>query len=226
MKRTVIALICFLPLSVWALSKDSLKAVTMVAYEQSWSDSEGTIALQNNTQEVIRQVKFRLTYLDMNNRQLDYETFSVNVEVEPGMTKKVNIAAYERERHYHYYKTPNRLDQPRFKVNYELKDYNWYKRETKDEDVSISDNGMVHKKKALSSFEEPSLYESPIRIFFMLAVLAFVFSFFYLVGKMARNRGRNVPAWVILSFFVTPFWAIILLLLIGHSHDYYRNDPF
>lgn len=52
MRRTVIAFICFLPLSVWALSKDSLKAVTMAAYEQSWLDSEGTIALQNNTQEV------------------------------------------------------------------------------------------------------------------------------------------------------------------------------
>lgn len=55
----------FLTLSVLAISKDSLHAVTMVSYEQRSTDDEGTLALRNNTGEDIKDVSFRIEYLDM-----------------------------------------------------------------------------------------------------------------------------------------------------------------
>ena len=55
----------FLTLSVLAISKDSLHAVTMVSYEQRSTDNEGTLALRNNTGEDIKDVSFRIEYLEM-----------------------------------------------------------------------------------------------------------------------------------------------------------------
>lgn len=85
-------------LSLSATSKDTLNAVTMVSYEQRWLDLEGTLALKNNTNEDIHNVTYRITYLDMKGNALDYEVFSSNIEIAPGMTRKVNIPAYEHDR--------------------------------------------------------------------------------------------------------------------------------
>ena len=48
----------FLTLSVLAIS-------TMVSYEQRSTDNEGTLALRNNTGEDIKDVSFRIEYLEM-----------------------------------------------------------------------------------------------------------------------------------------------------------------
>lgn len=68
MKKHRIFMLLFgllMAVSSFALSKDSLRAVTMVSYEQGWQDSEGTLALKNNTSKAISNVTFRITYLDM-----------------------------------------------------------------------------------------------------------------------------------------------------------------
>ena len=65
-------------LSISATSKDTLNAVTMVSYEQGWLDRHGTLALKNNTQTDIHNVTYRITYLDMQGRALDYEEFSAH----------------------------------------------------------------------------------------------------------------------------------------------------
>ena len=88
-----------------ALPKGKVDAVTMESYEQNWDDNVGTIALKNNTNQDIYNVTFQLTYLDMSGKQLDYEEFSQNVNIAPGMTKKINITAYESSRDYSYYKS-------------------------------------------------------------------------------------------------------------------------
>ena len=63
---------CLLSLTMLAADKGN-QAVSMVSYEQRWLDSEGTIALRNNTATDIHNVKFIITYLDMSGEQLDYE---------------------------------------------------------------------------------------------------------------------------------------------------------
>lgn len=52
----LIVLVLLLSLPSFAISKDSLNAVTIVSYEQRWLDSEGTLALKNNTKDVIHNI--------------------------------------------------------------------------------------------------------------------------------------------------------------------------
>lgn len=67
MKKRLFTLLTglFVMLQTFAAPIDSTKAVTMVSYEQSWIDSNGTLVLKNNTSEEIRNVTFLITYLDM-----------------------------------------------------------------------------------------------------------------------------------------------------------------
>ena len=105
-RRLTIALLSIL-LSVVALAanKDFEKDITMVSYEQGWLDSEGTLALKNNSSEELKNVVFLITYLDMSGNEQDYEEFTRRVIIAPGMTKKLDIPAYEHDRWYHYYKS-------------------------------------------------------------------------------------------------------------------------
>ena len=140
-KRFVIALLSiFLAITAYAGDKDLEKDITMVSYEQGWLDSEGTLALKNNSSEEVKNVVFLITYLDMSGNELDYEEFSRRVSIAPGMTKKVDIPAYEHDRNYHYFKSENMPGgSPSFKIKFQLKDYN-IEEEVAEE--SIDDNPL------------------------------------------------------------------------------------
>ena len=73
MKRFHLFLITILAsLSMLANGKDDgNNAVTLVSYEQNWSDLYGTLALKNNTSETIHSVSFKITYLDMKDTPID-----------------------------------------------------------------------------------------------------------------------------------------------------------
>ena len=102
MRKLLTILMLTISLSMSATSKDTLNAVSMISYEQGWLDNEGTLALKNNTNEDISNVTYRITYLDMKGNPLDYEEYTSEIDVSPGMTKKVNVPAYEHERNYSY----------------------------------------------------------------------------------------------------------------------------
>jgi len=36
---------------------------------------------------------------------------------------------------------------------------------------------------------------------------------------MARKRGRSVLGWVLLFWFLSPIWGVILLLIVGDSQE-------
>ena len=114
----------FLVLASFAANKDLDKDITMVSYEQTWRDRQGTLSLKNNTTEEIQNVVFLITYLDMSGNELDYEEFSKRVDIAPGMTRKLDITAYEHGRNYHYYKSEGLYDNTSFKIKFKLKDYN------------------------------------------------------------------------------------------------------
>lgn len=121
MKKLILLFILILGFSLSALAD---VAVTMVSYEQRWLDSEGTLALRNNSNEDIKDVQFRITYLDMSNNPMDYEDYSRRVTIAPGMVRKVDIPAYEHDRFYHYYRTPQPLGNPTFKIRFKLLSHN------------------------------------------------------------------------------------------------------
>ena len=210
-KKTLTALIClFMSISLFAASKSAETDISMVSYEQSWLDSEGTLALKNNTKENIHNIKFLIVYQDMSGKQLHYEEFSKKVSIAPGMTRKINIKAYEHERYYHYYKSENSPGgSPAFKIEFKLLDYNTaspQKREYPlDSDTEAETDEIFYSLL-------PFLY-----IIFVLLTIGICIGSYVLVAVMAKKRKREAAVWILLSFFATPILIIIILLCIGDA---------
>lgn len=194
-----IAIICF------ASGKVNPNAITMEAYEQGWLDDNGTIALKNNTDEVIHNVTFQITYLNMSGKALDYETYTKNVEIKPGLTKQIDIPAYQSGRQYSYYRSDSSsVDPHRFKIKYELKGYN--DKYTKNATALLSGEDI-----------------SPVMIIAVFAIailsLGIYIGLCVLVAYMAKSRHQSQVLWLIVALFTTPILAIIVLLCIGKSYD-------
>ena len=224
MKRifiTILSLIFF----VYSFAQVTGTEVSMVSYEQGWLDSRGTLALKNNTSENIHNVTFQITYLDMSGNALDYEEFYKEVEIAPGMTKKIDIPAYEHSRDYHYYKSENRPSgSPAFKINFELKDFN--KVETVEEADGVeSDYSISSYKDSSKKDDEPSAEMILLGLAIILIILGFVVGMYVLVAVMAQKRKRNVVIWILLSIVTTPFLMAIILLVIGDA-DKDHNDSY
>lgn len=222
-KRLSIALLSiFISVVAFAANKDLEKDITMVAYEQSWLDDEGTLALKNNLNDEVNNVVFLITYLDMAGNELDYEVFSKNVNIAPGMTKKLNIPAYEHHRSYYYYKSKGSYSDESnksFKIKFQLKDYKVGKNVVEE---SVDDN-------SLNSYD----YDNPsgngggiltitvlVGIYFFIGITA---GLYVLVAAMAQKRNRNVCAWVFMSIILTPLLMIIILMVIGKNENYIDN---
>ncbi len=219
-KRFVIALLSiFLALTAYAVDKDLEKDITMVSYEQGWLDSEGTLALKNNSSEEVKNVVFLITYLDMSGNELDYKEFSRRVSIAPGMTKKVDIPAYEHDRNYHYFKSENMPGgSPSFKIKFQLKDYN-IEEEVAEE--SIDDNPL-----STYGYDRSSENEGLYMIIAIVGLLFFIgitIGLYVLVAVMAQKRNRSVVVWVLLSLIATPLLMIIILLAIGKNENYIEN---
>lgn len=215
MRKLLTIIMLTIALSMSATSKDTLNAVSMVSYEQRWLDSEGTLALKNNTDEDIFNVTFRITYLDMKGKPLDYEEYTSEIDVAPGMTKKVNIPAYERERKYSYYSSEADYVHPhRFKIKFEVTAYN----------TSDKENGLQNAGSSPASDVPYNNFDMvfKIAILLLLAFGAYV-GMYVLVAVMANRRNRNAALWVLVSIFATPLLAIILLLCLGKQYNPYDD---
>lgn len=205
---TLLFLLCSISVFANANNKD---AVTMENFEQRWLDHESTIALKNNTNETIHNVSYRITYLDMNGKALDYADYTSTIDIEPGMVKKTDIPAYEHERFYQYYKNAEKYnDHPKFKVSFEINDYNFKDSQKEDEEEVAYGRG-----ECLS----PLVIIIPV-ILIGIFIFAIGIGLYVLTGIMAKRRHRNVALWVIISILTTPILTIIILLCVGDSDEY------
>lgn len=205
MKRFIISLLSLI-ICLVSFAQNETPAVSMVSYEQTWIDHKGTLALKNNTEETVHNIAFMITYLDMNNNPVDYKEFTYNIEIEPGMTKKLDIPAYEDERDYHYYKTPDEYGHPAFKIRYDLKGYNLVQ-EDKDEYYETSSSTGI---------------DTKLVIFFLVLILfalGIVIGSFVLVAVVAQKNRRNVVIWLLLSMISSPVLILIILLVIGKNKN-------
>lgn len=203
MKKQLLYLV-FLLFSTYP-SNAAPEAISMVSYEQSWLDNKGTLALKNNTTEEIHNITFIIEYLDMTDTPMDYEEYFRQVNIAPGMTRKVNIPAYEHDRNYHYYKTKDNFGHPAFKITYKLKTYNT---------STISKTDVPSLNRNTDANEALSII---IAIIVCLMFLAAYIGFYVLVCIMAKHRNRNPAIWLLLSFVTTPFLIAIILLAIGSA---------
>ena len=221
-RRFALALLgIFMAVVSFAANKDLEKDITMVSYEQGWLDSEGTLALKNNSSEEVKNVVFLITYLDMSGNELDYEEFTRRVIIAPGMTKKLDIPAYEHGRWYHYYKSEGAAGKANtsFKIKFQLKDYNVEEEVVRE---SIDDNPFSTYDYDRSSGNE-GLYII-IAIVGVLFVIGITVGLYVLVAVMAQKRNRSVVVWVLLSLLATPLLMIIILLAIGKNENYIENQ--
>jgi len=222
MKKILLVIFTLFSLSVFA-QKDLEKDITMESYEQSWIDSKGTLALKNNTNEEIKNVVFLITYLDMSGKELDYEEFAKSISIAPGMTKKLDVPAYEHGRNYHYYKSENMPGgSPSFKIKFQLKDYNV-------EDAASEEIDAVDDLESDNDFDDINGNKyGGLFIVLMILIILFVIGItvglYILVAVMAKNRHRSVVAWLLLSFFASPLLIIIILLVIGNNDDDIINN--
>lgn len=59
-----------------------------------------------------------------------------------------------------------------------------------------------------------------ILIGIVVAWLVFIFIF---VAESAANKGRSTTGWCVLSLFLSPVVVLILLHVIGETHEFYRE---
>lgn len=201
---------------VSSATKDPIHPITMVSYEQGWLDDNGTLALKNNTVYDVQNVSFRITYLSMSGTPLDYKDFTKKVSIAPGMTKKINIPAYERERRYSYYTSEASMSSPhRFKIKFTVIDY------------KVGDNTSaptaVSQEESHHDYTENPTDDYPLGLgidsFYMLLPLFLAFpmllsilvALYVIVVVMAWKRDKNPIKYVILSMFVTPLVVILII---------------
>lgn len=216
----------FMVVMSFAANKNLDKDITMVSYEQSWRDSHGTLALKNNTSEKIQNVVFLVTYLDMSGKELDYEEFFRKVDIAPGMTRKVDISAYEQGRQYHYYKSEGLYDNTSFKIKFKLKDYNV--EEDEDDNAnegtveSIDDNPFSTYDYNRSRGNDG--IDVIVGILALLLLMGLTVGLYVLVAVMAMKRNRSAVVWILLSILATPLLMVIILLVIGKNENYIENN--
>ncbi len=210
----------YIVISAFAATKDLANDISMVSYEQSWLDSKGTLALKNNTNEEIHDVVFQIVYLDMSGNPIDYEDFTKEISIAPGMTRKLDIPAYEHSRYYHYFKSENMPGgSPAFKIKFQLKDYNVKNDPIEKVNNINSDNNQNNVKEQININEISKI--NIIILFVAVLVMSGICVFMYiLVAVMAQKRNRSVVIWVFLSLIATPLLMILILLVIGKNEDY------
>lgn len=214
MKKYLISLLLFLAFSSYISAKNDLEAVSMISYEQRWLDDEGTLALKNNTKENIHNISFIIKYQDINGKDLDYKEFLYDITIAPGMTKKLNIPAYESNRNYHYYKTKDESGHPSFKIEYQLTGYNTSK---SSNNTFYGQNKNHYSYDTEDNTSTSETVQITIAIIICLCIIGLYLGIYVLVAVMAHKRKRNVIAWLILSFFITPLLIVIILYCIGEE---------
>lgn len=243
-KILLLALLCTLSLRLVAAETADKDAVMMVSYEQGWTDFRGTLAIKNNTDEAITSVSFILYYYDMKGEQLDYKEFDKRINIAPGMTRKVNVDAYEHERNYNYYqseKCPS--GGTSFKVSFELVSYKTAKgtksvgKGSKNEVAKVADSDEDRIEETVVAMEA-AMYEShsgavynthelmdflnTFRKFFLpLFLIWIIVSFCLTIATpfFAIDFGRSFFGWLLLALLLTPYLALLLLALVGRKEN-------
>lgn len=213
MKKNLLILLLLLGTINVTAQIDAVKGVEMVEYDQSWLDYEGALSLKNNTDEPIHNVTYLIKYLDMNGTELDYAEYSTDVEINPGMTKTIQIPAFAHDRHYSYYKSEASYSHPhKFKIDFELKEYN-----VKSDEESILTDTFIPK---ADKMDIVAIIYAVVILFFCLSI---GIGAYVLVAVLAKNRNRSVIIWLLLSIVFSPILIIIILLCIGNDNQDYND---
>lgn len=62
--------------------------------------------------------------------------------------------------------------------------------------------------------------------FLLIVILWLILLYIYLPIRMARSRGRSVLGSLLLFWFTSPLFGIIILLILGDSEKKFREDRY
>lgn len=58
-----------------------------------------------------------------------------------------------------------------------------------------------------------------LNIYIFLSIMIFLIISLYTIDELSEKRGRNSIFWIIFSFFITPMFSIIFLLILGETDE-------
>lgn len=62
--------------------------------------------------------------------------------------------------------------------------------------------------------------------FLLIVILWLILLYIYLPIRMARSRGRSVLGSLLLFWFTSPLFGIIILLILGDNEKKFREDRY
>ena len=57
-----------------------------------------------------------------------------------------------------------------------------------------------------------------------IIIILILWLYIFLPANMAKKRGRSTIGWILLFWIISPFWGIIVLLVLGDSKQKIRED--
>ena len=85
--------------------KDSLewsRKIVFSGYDKQAASSEESFFVSNNSDCYLKQLRLRITYLDLKGRMLHQRDETVKIDLPPGETRKVDIKSFDRQRSFYH----------------------------------------------------------------------------------------------------------------------------
>lgn len=87
-----------------AVATDSA-AISFSGYEKLLTSTKESFFVTNNTDSAITRLVVKIEYLDMKRRHLDSRIATVNIDIDPGETRKLDICSWDRQKVFYYYRS-------------------------------------------------------------------------------------------------------------------------